>query len=216
MPGEEVLLDLNVLAGDSDYFALGAYDLAPGQDLLLYSTDHDGSERYTMRVRDLRTGDGPRRRDPRHHLRHRVGGRRDRSSTCGMDEAMRPHQVWRHEVGTPTDDDVLVYEDPDERFFVGGRPQPHRGVGPHLIGLEGHQRGAPDPCRRPDRGPRWSCSPASRASSTTSPTRPRPTSDRFVILTNADGAVNFKLVDRARSPTPVASTGWSSSPTAPT
>src|SRR6188768_3552989 len=56
VPGEEILLDLNVLAGDSDYFALGAYDLAPSQDLLLYSTDHDGSEKYTMRVRDLRTG----------------------------------------------------------------------------------------------------------------------------------------------------------------
>ena len=55
VPGEQVLLDLNALAGDSDYFALGVYDLAPGQDLLLYSTDHDGSEKYTMRVRDLRT-----------------------------------------------------------------------------------------------------------------------------------------------------------------
>src|SRR5688500_475516 len=52
VPGEQVLLDLNVLAGDSDYFALGAYDLAPSQDLLLYSTDHDGSEKYTMRIRD--------------------------------------------------------------------------------------------------------------------------------------------------------------------
>src|SRR5690606_15710049 len=57
VPGEEVLLDLNVLAGDSDYFALGAYDLAPGQDRLLYSTDHNGSERYYMRVKDLSTGE---------------------------------------------------------------------------------------------------------------------------------------------------------------
>src|SRR3546814_2605318 len=39
VPGEEVLLDMNVLAGESDYFAMGAYDIAPGQDLLLYSTD---------------------------------------------------------------------------------------------------------------------------------------------------------------------------------
>src|SRR3546814_13543459 len=31
---------------------------------------------------------------------------------------MRPHQVWRHEMGTSADDDVLVYEDDDERFFV--------------------------------------------------------------------------------------------------
>jgi oligopeptidase B len=35
------------------------------------------------------------------------------------DEAMRPHQVWRHKVGTASSDDVLVLEDADERFFVG-------------------------------------------------------------------------------------------------
>src|SRR5262249_40925286 len=31
----------------------------------------------------------------------------------------RPYQIWRHVVGTPATQDVLVYEDPDERFFVG-------------------------------------------------------------------------------------------------
>ena len=34
------------------------------------------------------------------------------------DEQMRPFQVWRHVLGTAQDDDRLVYEDPDERFFV--------------------------------------------------------------------------------------------------
>ena len=36
-----------------------------------------------------------------------------------VDDAWRPHQVWRHEVGTPAEDDVLVHEETDERFFVG-------------------------------------------------------------------------------------------------
>ena len=117
MPGEEVLLDLNVLAGAGDYFALGAFDLAPGQDLLLYSTDHDGSEQYTMRVRDLRTGE---------ELDDAIEGTTYGSAWAGdgvffyvrNDESMRPFQVWRHAVGSPTADDVLVFEETDERFFV--------------------------------------------------------------------------------------------------
>ena len=35
------------------------------------------------------------------------------------DEAMRPYQLWRHVVGSPLEDDVLVYEEDDERFFLG-------------------------------------------------------------------------------------------------
>ena len=172
MPGEQVLLDLNVLAGDSDYFALGAYDLAPGQDLLLYSTDHDGSEQYTMRVRDLRTGDRPRRRDPRDHLRHPRGRATTPFFYVRPDAAMRPHQVWRHERRhRRPSDDVLVYEDPDERFFVGVGLSLTEAVGAHLVRLEGDLRGAPHPGRRPHRARRASCSRASRASSTTSPTR---------------------------------------------
>ncbi|HEY8094161.1 MAG TPA: prolyl oligopeptidase family serine peptidase, partial [Acidimicrobiales bacterium] len=34
------------------------------------------------------------------------------------DHAMRPHQVWRHELGTAQADDVLVHEEPDERYNV--------------------------------------------------------------------------------------------------
>ena len=36
-----------------------------------------------------------------------------------VDEAWRPHQIWRHKVGTPASDDVLVYEEADEKFGVG-------------------------------------------------------------------------------------------------
>ena len=36
-----------------------------------------------------------------------------------VDEAWRPNRVWRHAVGTPATDDVVVFEEPDERFWVG-------------------------------------------------------------------------------------------------
>ena len=192
VPGEEVLLDLNALAGDSDYFALGAYDLAPGQDLLLYSTDHDGSEKYTMRIRDLRTGDDLADVIPETTYGSAWAGD-DTVFYVRMDEAMRPHQVWRHQVGTDPSGDVLVYEDPDERFFVGvGLSRTERWVqissGSKLTNEE-HLVPADDPTREPvvvqprEHGIEYEVTHA-----------PTPEEDRFVILTNADGAVNFKLV----------------------
>src|SRR3546814_6035737 len=86
----------SVLAGESDYFAMGAYDIAPGQDLLLYSTDHDGSERYTMRVRDVRTGT-----DLPDLIPETTYGRAWAGDTTffyvRQDTAMRPHLVWRQD-----------------------------------------------------------------------------------------------------------------------
>ena len=192
VPGEEVLLDLNVLAGDSDYFALGAYDLAPSQDLLLYSTDHDGSERYTMRIRDLRRGDDLADVIPETTYGSAWAGD-DTVFYVRMDEAMRPHQVWRHEIGADPADDVLVYEDPDERFFVGvGLSRTERWVqiaSGSKITSEELLIPADDPTREPavvqprEQGVEYEVTHA-----------PTPDEDRFVILTNADGAVNFKLV----------------------
>ena len=70
-----------------------------------------------MRVRDLRTG-----ADLPDQIEDTTYGSAWAGATTFFyvrnDEAMRPFQVWRHEVGTPTADDVLVFEEPDERFFV--------------------------------------------------------------------------------------------------
>ena len=192
MPGEEVLLDLNALAGDSDYFALGAYDLAPGQDRLLYSTDFDGSEQYTMRVRDLRTGT---------ELDDRIEGTTYGTAWAGdttffyvrNDEAMRPFQVWRHEVGTPTEDDVLVFEEPDERYFVSvglslTEAWIHISTGSKITSEEhlipaAHPTAAPRVVQPREQGVEYDVTHA-----------PSPDGDRFVILTNAGDAVNFTLV----------------------
>ena len=56
-PGEQVLLDSNLLAEGHEFFSLGAFSLTDDDTLLAYSTDTTGDERYTIRFRDLRTGE---------------------------------------------------------------------------------------------------------------------------------------------------------------
>src|SRR5690349_25098482 len=48
-----VVLDENPLAGDSEYFALGGFEVTPDGRTLAYSVDFHGSERYELRFRDL-------------------------------------------------------------------------------------------------------------------------------------------------------------------
>jgi oligopeptidase B len=119
LDGEQVMLNGNVEAGDSEFFALGAMSVSPDENLLAYSVDLDGDERFTLRIKDLRTGEV---------LADEVAGVFYGAAWSGdsgtlfyqtVDEAWRPHRVWRHTVGTAATDDVLVLEEPDERFWVG-------------------------------------------------------------------------------------------------
>ena len=114
---EQVLIDGNVEAGDSSYFAIGVLDLSPDHMTLAWGCDRNGSEQYTVRFRDLATG-----RD----IDDEITGAYYSSAWSDdgrhffytrPDDAMRPHEVWRHELDTPTDDDVLVHREDDERFF---------------------------------------------------------------------------------------------------
>ncbi len=115
--GEEVLLDGNAEAGDSEFFALGTFDVSPDARLLAYSVDLAGDERFTLRIKDLRTGELlP---DRIENVFYGSAWSADAGTLFYLivDDAWRPHQVWRHTLGGT--DDVLVLEEPDERFWVG-------------------------------------------------------------------------------------------------
>jgi oligopeptidase B len=116
---ESVLLDENAEAAGHDFFALGALEVSPDGRLLAWSSDLDGSERYTLRIRDL--DDGTQRDELTGTAWAGVAWASDNEHLfyARPDEQSRPFQIWRHRLGTPQDDDVLVYDDPDERFFVG-------------------------------------------------------------------------------------------------
>jgi oligopeptidase B len=116
---ESVILDCNAESEGHDYFDVHDVEPSPDHTLLAWSSDVDGSERYTLRVRDLATGED----------RDEIAGT---SSWGGVawsagndwlfyarpDDQMRPYQIWRHRLGTAPADDVLVHAEDDERFFL--------------------------------------------------------------------------------------------------
>ncbi|GAA4944426.1 S9 family peptidase [Actinoplanes utahensis] len=116
-PGEQVLLDGNELAEGKDFFALGTFDVSPDGDWLAYSTDFDGDERFTLRVKNLTTGEVL--ADEITDVFYGSAWSADGSVLfyITVDDAWRPHRVWRHTIGGT--DDELVFEEPDERFWVG-------------------------------------------------------------------------------------------------
>jgi oligopeptidase B len=116
---EEVLLDENAEAAEHEFFALGAFDVSPDHSLVAWSVDVDGGEEYTLRFRDLGTGHDLADTIPRTYYGTAWSADSRHLFYVKPDAAMRPFQVWRHALGTPADDDVLVLEEPDERFFVG-------------------------------------------------------------------------------------------------
>lgn len=116
--GEQVLLDGNELAGESPYFAFGAVDVSPDHSLLAYSTDHEGDELYTMRFKDLGSGEVLPDELPGTYYGTAWAADSRMFFYTTTDEAHRPDRVWRHRLGTAPSQDVLVHEEADERFHV--------------------------------------------------------------------------------------------------
>lgn len=119
VPGEQVLLDSNAEADGHEFYSLGAFSISDDERYLAWSVDTVGDERYTLRVKDLQEdvvlpdvvegiGHGATWSAGATHLFY-----------SRVDDAWRPHEVWRHALGTDAADDVLVHTETDERFFTG-------------------------------------------------------------------------------------------------
>ncbi|WP_419814908.1 S9 family peptidase [Glacieibacterium sp.] len=120
---EQVILDEPALAGSLDYFRLGGLAVSPDGNRLAYAIDADGSERFTLRVRDLATGvEG----EP--ITAHSIGSPVWTADSAALawtevDEKWRPFRVRLHRLDIGGEDGVL-YEESDPSFFVGvGRSQ---------------------------------------------------------------------------------------------
>jgi oligopeptidase B len=119
---EQVLLDGNELARGHDYFDLGFVEASPGQNLLAYAADYTGAELFELRFRDLSTG--AELDDVLQDVYYGAAWASDNRTFFYVkaDAAMRPYQVWRHRLGTPPSDDVLVLQEDDERFELSVEP----------------------------------------------------------------------------------------------
>lgn len=185
---EEVLFDGDLEAKGSEYFDLGGLSHSPDHTLLAYATDTSGSERYEIRVR--RIADGVELDDVIADTAGDFVWANDNKTLfwVARDENNRPAKVYRHVLGQSGADD-LVYEEPDPGFFVGvGKTETddfivisagnHTTSEYHLI--DAHV---------PDSAPQLV---AAREDGVEYGIHQQ--GDRLLITTNADGAVDFKLM----------------------
>ncbi len=118
LEGEQVVLDENEVARGHDFLSIGVLSVSPDDRWVAVGTDFEGNERHTVTLHALAGQDAlddelvdvyygfAWANDSRHFFYTRV------------DDAMRPWQLWRHELGTSPDRDVLVYQEDDEQFNV--------------------------------------------------------------------------------------------------
>ncbi|SON60628.1 Dipeptidyl aminopeptidase BI [Mycobacterium simulans] len=193
--GEQVLLDENVEADGHDFFALGAASVSLDGNLLAYSVDVVGDERYTLRFRDLRTSQ--QYSDEIASIGAGATWAADNRTVyyVTVDEAWRPDTVWRYRLGSGESSE-RVYHEADERFWLAvGRTRSDAYVliaAGSSITSEVRYADSADPSAQfavvlPRRdGVEYSVEHA--------PPGSEGGQDRFLILHN-DGAVNFALAE---------------------
>lgn len=190
---EQVVLDENVLAEGHGYLAVGGIAVDPEQGRIAYLVDTDGNEEYALRIRDLASGEDVEEVTDR--AAYGLAWTRDGSHLLYTtpDEAWRPHRVWRHRVGGPggVEHDELVFEEPDERFWLGiGTTRSRDFV---LVGVaskqtsEVHLLDAHDPTAAPR-------VVAARRTGVEYHVEHDRARDRLLVLTNLDGAVDFQVL----------------------
>jgi oligopeptidase B len=134
---EQILIDGNKEAEGKPYWQLGSAAHSPDHRYLAYGVDDKGSELFTIRIRDLKTGqDLP---DAIPDTRSSVVWARDNQTLfyVRLDDNHRPLFVYRHRLGTPVSEDTLVYEEKDKGFYVGvGQTQSGRYI---IIDAHDHQ-----------------------------------------------------------------------------
>ncbi len=185
---EVVLLDENLEAADHDYFQLGGYSVSPDQRLAAESVDTSGAEVFRIRLRDLATGELLDDEVPR--AGYGLAWYEDSSAFLYTvtDDAWRPYQVWRHRVGTSHEEDELIHEETDERYWLGiGRTRSRAYLAIQAgskVTSEWRLLPADDPGAAPtlvaEREPGVEYDVDHRG-------------DLLYLVTNADGAVDFKL-----------------------
>ena len=187
--GEQVLLDVNVLGAGKDYYNVGDYEVSQDNTLLAYADDTNGRRQYTIRFKNLDTGEMlP---DTVTNAEPNLVWSDDGRTLFYVDkdpETLLSKRVKAHALGTPSSQDTLVYEEEDDSFYMGiGRSRDDKFI---CISVESTVSSE------------MRCTPAaSPGVFTVLAPRERDVEyqadhlgDRWVIRTNADGATNFKIV----------------------
>lgn len=115
---EQITLDVNELAEGKEYMFVGFYEVSPDHKLLAYGADDKGSERYTLRIKNLETGELlP---DVIEGFSGSIKWANDNKTIFYTmpDEAWRPFKLFRHTLGGDPAGDEMVYHEPDDAFWL--------------------------------------------------------------------------------------------------
>lgn len=118
--GQSVLmLDENKLAEGKEYFRLGAFSVSPDANLLAYSFDDNGSERFEVRFLDLASGKELPDVIPG-TLSSLVWSADSKSLVYGLaNENWRTDNARLHVLGTDIAKDIELYKEEQDGFTVG-------------------------------------------------------------------------------------------------
>ena len=115
---EEILLDVNILAQGEKFFEVGSVAVAPNNKLMSFSSDNLGRRIYTIGFKDLETGE---------YLQDQIANTTGKAVWANdnrhvfyirKDKNLRAFQVFMHELGTDSSQDVLVFHEKDDAFDV--------------------------------------------------------------------------------------------------
>lgn len=115
---EEIVLDVNKLAAESEYFSLGSLEVSPDHQLVAYTSDAVGDENYSLHIRNI--GSQTLMEEPIPGLSHALMWANDNQTIFYTirNDAYRPYKLFSHKVGSSFHEDKLVYHEEDERFFL--------------------------------------------------------------------------------------------------
>ncbi len=118
---EEVMLDGNEMAAGADYFHVGGMEVSDNEELLIFATDTVGRRNYTLKVKNLKTGEVF-----SDEILNTEGGNyawaADNTTLYYVSkdqQTLLGNKVYRHVLGTAASEDVLVYEETDNQYYMG-------------------------------------------------------------------------------------------------
>jgi oligopeptidase B len=185
----EIVLDGDALAANQEYFKFGGARHSPDHRLQAWSADIKGSEYFTIRVREWATKANL--DDIVEETDGAVVWSADSKSFfyVKLDDNHRPMQVWLHRLGTRQADDILVYEEKDPGWFTHVHESSSgRFCGIHSGDHETSEQRLVD-LASPETPPLLV---AARETGVQYSVADR--GDQLFLLTNADSAIDFKIV----------------------
>ena len=116
---EKILLDVNELAKNKDFYQLANWSISPKENLMAYAEDTSGRRQYRIKFKDLEN------EEISSFFIENTSGDMAWSSdgkylfyVLRDEETLLPYKLFKHEIGTSQDKDVAIYEEKDTTFYL--------------------------------------------------------------------------------------------------